>query len=970
MKKLNTIGVAVALMLTSIASAVAQIPDFATASFSVSLWFKTRNDGPLFARTAAEGAWLPGGKVLFVKSGQLHYDIGWVGCNRGSTPVTDGQWHHALVTSGSGRTEIYLDGRLEIAVTLERRADPRSSVFKIGTCSDNFPLDGTDFNGEIDDVRIYQKRLSPGEIQELREGRQLLEGLAAHWPLNGDARDIVGGHPLYNRGAIAYVDGHLGQAARFRFNPAEISDELIQPGTLDLNSTLQGGRPFGFNKLLFVKRFTYTANHYYTEFINSVWTPGGGLCLLDLDTGEVSDLVPELQGGVFERFDLDFDARRVVFAWKGAHQQGYRLYEIEIDPQTGARTGALQQLTFPEADEAELVRLYRVYDHYHHGTDDMHPCYLPDGDICFISTRCRYGILCDGPDDFTTTVLYRLSRRDGSMKKLSNSSVSEASPVMLPDGRILYTRWEYVDKGAVSVKCLWAMQPDGSNSSEIYGNDISLPPTFLYGRPIPGKISRYVLLGTPHCPQNGVGTVITIDMNRDIRTRDPMTYITPYVDIHAEPGFAFKSRSQRWKSDRQGRGPLFKDPYPLSDSLFLVSYKPEGPEWKAASAYALALLNADGATADIYRDDTISCWMPYPLQPRKRPPLLKAAIDEELADKKMARCIVTDIYHGMEAVERGTVKYIRILEQIPRPWAARRRWSGDGYDQQHAVITKDTHLGLKVQHGIVPVEEDGSAHFLVPADANIFFQALDANCMALQTERTFVNYIPGESRACIGCHEKPGDAVPVGKTGTPLALKRVPSLPSAQPGEQSAAKPIDYTASVQPVLDRHCVECHSGAKPKAGLDLSGELTEFFCRSYETLLPERRGGSGRPLSKTQLVGPTIGENHPKTGNVHYLPARSLGSHTSVLVAMLAPDAVRLADENERKFAAELAQKHKNLKLDKRELLQITNWIDTNCQYYGMYWGRRNLKYKDHPNFRPTPSFERAASYTSLIPESAR
>ena len=38
----------------------------------------------------------------------------------------------------------------------------------------------------------------------------------------------------------------------------------------------------------------------------------------------------------------------------------------------------------------------------------MQPCYLPDGGIAFISTRCQYGILCDGPDDFTTTVLYRM----------------------------------------------------------------------------------------------------------------------------------------------------------------------------------------------------------------------------------------------------------------------------------------------------------------------------------------------------------------------------------------------------------------------------------------------------------------------------------------------------------------------------------------------------------------------------------
>ena len=272
-----------------------------------------------------------------------------------------------------------------------------------------------------------------------------------------------------------------------------------------------------FDKLVFIRRHTYNSNHYYTEYINGSWTPGGGLCVLDLKTGAVRELAPQLKGGVFMRFDVSFDARKVVFDWKCDAQEGYRIYEVNVDG-----TG-LRQLTFPPANEKEVQKSYRVGGHYHHGSDDMHPCYLPDGRIAFISTRCQYGILCDPPDDFTTTLIYRMDADGKNMRKLSNNSVSEASPVVLPDGRIMYTRWEYVDKGAVSVKCLWAMNPDGSGSSEIYANDISLPPTFIYARPIPGVVNHFVTMGTPHCPQNGVGTVIRLDMNRNIRTREPMT---------------------------------------------------------------------------------------------------------------------------------------------------------------------------------------------------------------------------------------------------------------------------------------------------------------------------------------------------------------------------------------------------------------------------------------------------------------
>ena len=716
-----------------------------------------------------------------------------------------------------------------------------------------------------------------------------------------------------------------------------------------------GRAPLGFDKLLFVKRFTYSSNHYYTEYINAAWMPGGNLCVLDLKDGSVKDVVPQLIGGVFERFDLSFDARRIVFAWKAGPQVGYRIYEVHVDG-----TG-LRQLTFPQPDETELVRKYRVFDHYHHGTDDMQPCYLPDGGIAFISTRCQYGILCDGPDDFTTTVLYRMDSDGKGLRKLSNSSVSEASPVMMPDGRIMYTRWEYVDKGAVSVKCLWAMRPDGTASAEIYGNDIALPPTFIYGRPIPDSPNKYVVCGTPHCPQNGIGTVIRLDMTKNIRTREPMTYMTPYVDVRAEGGFTFREADGAWHLDGRGRGPLFKDPYPLSENLILVAHKPEGAMWNDRKAYGLYLLDDRGRVEPLYRDPEISCWLPYPLRPRKAPPILASESSAELARTKQALCVVRDVYHGLKDVPRGTIKYIRVLEQIPRPWSARRRWPGDEYDQQHACITKDTHLGLKVQHGVVPVEADGSAALVVPAEANIFLQVLDANFMAVQTERTYVNYMPGEIRGCTGCHETPDQATAA--AGPIGALLRTPSIPGPQPGEKTGRRTLDYTADVQPVWDKYCLRCHSGAKLDGGLDLSGRLTALFNVSYENLVPERR--KGRLNFDRRLLGPVIGENHPKTGNVDYLPARSLGSHASVLVAMLSPGNVQLADPMQAQRAKTLAEVHREIKLRPEELLRVTNWVDTNCQYYGTYWGRKNLRYQDHPNFRPLLTFEQAAAGVSPL-----
>jgi hypothetical protein len=349
--------------------------------------------------------------------------------------------------------------------------------------------------------------------------------------------------------------------------------------------------------------------------------------------------------------------------------------------------------------------------------------------------------------------------------------------------------------------------------------------------------------------------------------------------------------------------------------------------------------------------------------------VLPGMIDPRLAKKNLATCVVTDIYHGMENVKRGSIKHIRVLEQIPRPWSARRfghMRANDKYDQQHAVVSKDTALALKVQHGVVPVESDGSAHFLVPANANIFFQALDENYLSVQTERTFVNFMPGEIRSCIGCHEKPNDAPP-SRLNT-LALKRPPTMPGPQIGEKSGRRTLHYPTDVQPVLDRHCIKCHDSEKKKGGLDLTGRMTRFFSASYENLIKERRGGR-RDRREPGLV-PTIGENHPKTGNIRYLPARSLGSHNSMLMAMLMPDAIKLSGDKARmERLAKLVKQHRERKLKPEELLKISNWVDTNAQFYGSYYGRRNLKDKDHPNFRPVPGWDSAMGIPPL-PDSRR
>lgn len=713
----------------------------------------------------------------------------------------------------------------------------------------------------------------------------------------------------------------------------------------DTNATRQQLQELlpGARQILFVKRYTLQSSHYYTDFIDGCQHFGSNLCLLSLDDGSVTELVPELAHGIIGRCDLSYDGQRVIFDWKEKIGVGFRIWEVGVDG-----TG-LRQITFPPDDEEERIAKYKLdwWKTYMHHTDDMHPCYLPDGGIAFASTRCEYGILCDGPDKLTSSVIYRMDSDGGNLQRLSNNSVSESAPSVMNDGRILYTRWEYVDNGSVTNKALWAMRPDGSGTEEIYGMSIAFPSVFNVGRAVPGTNNLFVAIGAPHMPL-GVGTLMLIDTQADRRTGDGVTYITPEVDTQHQwgwdnvPGGATKPIPPEMQEGRDGRGntsrgPLYMDPYPLSPKHFLVSFNPR-EKWNVENAYGLYLLGPDGVKRLLHKEDEHSCWMPIPVRPRSKPGIPRATTDPELARQGLARVVVSDVYRGLDGVDRGTVKYLRINEHVPRPWASRRFWEGDVFDQQHSVVSCNAALGLRVQHGIVPVEEDGSAHFFVEADKNIFFQALDADFVEVQRERTFVNFRPGEVRSCVGCHERPKDNNAAGMAALPLAMTRPPSVPGPQPGEKSGARPISYEVDIQPVWDRHCVSCHNPEKKEGDLDLSGDRTRLFCRSYEGIMS--RG----------LVS-IIGENHPKAGNNHYLPPYSLGTYASELARYIKKD-------------------HYDVELSPEERIRVTTWLDSNGQYYGSYYGRKNLEFADHPNFRPVLTFEQSHGNTPPLPEEER
>jgi len=1050
------------------------LPNLGCSDFTIAAWIKTESEtGAILVKAPARRGSELQIKALYLKDGKPTYEIRQVALFETRFAVNDDRWHH-LTLVGRNPVEFYVDGsqvkRARISALENLMPDDASHVFRIGSGSRRFP-EGGGFRGDMDEVQIYNRRLSAAEVKAVyKNPGAVRDGLAGWWRFEDkedDAKDSSGNNnngsvwraettkgkkgkaleftgrgrvqlplsegaqaraelweilerdfadeqsttemererrdniwtgdwesgdlkQLAQRYAAATIDiGSLPEKAHKLAAKVENADGLrsvrdvyhlsignhetysdlsekvktLQPAISHLareyeqtyskagrylvqldklqkqlvklsahpadaetvknlnddfkrlqDAALVTDNPLmDFDKLLFVKRYSYQSSHYYTDFIDGTENPGGNLCILSLKDGKVTELLPSMAGGIFGRYDLSFDGKRIVFDWKERIGKGFRLYEVGIDGK------GLRQLTFEPPDEPARIKKYNHHDTegtarmYHHHTDDMHPCYMPDDRIIFTSTRCEYGTLCDGPDKLSTAVLYRIDADGKNMVKLTNSPVSEFSPAIMHDGRIIYSRWEYVDKGQIGVKCLWAMRPDGSGTAELFGNDIALPPVFNHGRPIPGYNNNlFVTLGTPHFPQSGVGTVIRLDINKPIRTREPMTYITPDIDIRTEGGFHHRV-GDGW--ERNSNGPLYMDPLPLSDKFFLVSHNPDKP-WNDVRAYGLYLLDEFGNHILIYKDKEFSCWQPTPLRPRKKPSVIPSVRPKA---NEPATIVLSDVYVGLQGVERGIIKHIRIMEQVPRPWDCRQFWS-----EGAPPVSAGSVLGLKVMYGIVPVYEDGSAHFTVPTDKNIYFQALDEEYMEVQRQRTYINYRPGEKRSCIGCHEM-RQLAPANKPI--VALNYPPSEPAPQPGDATAQRVIHYPTDVQPVLDKYCISCHSGEKPPARLNLTDEMTWFFTRSYESILEHN-------LVVTFDEGSDFEGTEP-------VPPYTIGSHASKLIQTLLDG-------------------HNDIQLTREEMLKLTTWVDANAQYYGSWYGRREIEYKDHPYFRPTPTFAEAIS----------
>ena len=678
--------------------------------------------------------------------------------------------------------------------------------------------------------------------------------------------------------------------------PEQIAD--VRNGAKRLRSEILQGHPLlDFDKLLFIKRPKQGYGHTYADQHSREL--GGSLCVLSpvSPDGTVTSLVPELEGGLFDRFDLSFDGKKVVFAYRKENET-FRLYEIDMDPVAGKMVpGSLRQLTFGGQQEADSLR--RQVKGSNRRFDDMDPCYLPNGKIMFASTRAQRIVFCS-PGAAVTT-LHVMDADGKNLRRLSESPVSETAPSMLPDGRVIYTRWEYVDKGLAHAQSLWAMRPDGSGVDHVYKNNTTWPAGMSSARDIPGSPLIVTAAGNHHF--TAVGPVVIVDNRRSRNASEAMTTVTPEIGFPPRYGYP---------ADQTQFG-AFMDPYPLSEAFYLVSHMEGAPRGQKKKPYGLYMLDKWGNRAELCRDPDLSCFLPMPLRPRRKPMEVAATrhtTDEAVGTKKTASLFLQDVYQGMTGIERGRVKYLRVMGALEWPWDQMGiSWNLGAYDPHRKKV-----------YGVAKVHEDGSAYFTVPAEQNLFFQALDEDFMALQEMATFINMMPGEQRSCIGCHEPRRNAPDVA-SARPLALRRSAQELVPQPGD-TGPRMVDFTVDIQPILDKHCVECHSGEKPKARLDFANVPVGKYSRSFENLVRSGlicyRGGGKAGIEAT--------------------PPLTHGSRASKLPAML-------------------REGHGKVSLSREELVRLVTWIDANAPYYGSYSGYIYIRDKDHPNFRALPLAEK-------------
>jgi formylglycine-generating enzyme required for sulfatase activity len=571
--------------------------------------------------------------------------------------------------------------------------------------------------------------------------------------------------------------------------------------------------------------------------------------------------------------DLDFDGQRLLFSSLN-EQRRWRVYELEL----GGTVPVPVFRQIPQIDETDV--------------DNFDACYLPGGDIVFTSTATYIGVPCVFGGSHVSN-LYHLNRATGEIRRLTYDQDHNWCPTVLPNGRVMYLRWEYADLAHPNSRILFSMNPDGTNQMEYYGSNSYFPNSFFYARPLADGTSRVAGIATGHHGTHRSGRLLIVDPARGRQEADGVVQEIPGRDRPVEATVRDRLVDGLW--------PQFIHPYPLTEpgssrgagKYFLVSARlsPNAP-------WGIYLADVFDNLTLVKQLPGYALFEPVPLQSTPQPPVIQPRIDPAESE---ATVYLVDVYQGggLDGVPRGEVKQLRLFTYY---------YSSRGTGGLLGSIGMDGPWDVRRVLGTVPVEEDGSALFRVPANQPIAVQPLDGEGKALQLMRSWFTAMPGEMLSCVGCHEKQNDAT---VNRTTLAMSRLPSPIRPWYGPQRG---FSFAHEVQPVLDRHCVSCHDGGQTKPDLRGTVMIDDWNSQIAGHVNPEHGGRFS--VAYANLHGfvrrPGI------ESDLHMLSPLDFHADTTELVQML-------------------RKGHHGVRLDQESWDRLVTWIDLNAPYHGNWSG---------------------------------
>ncbi|MBQ2621316.1 MAG: discoidin domain-containing protein [Thermoguttaceae bacterium] len=700
-----------------------------------------------------------------------------------------------------------------------------------------------------------------------------------------------------------------------------------------------------FDKLLFVKKHRATYSHLCDQYYGVHLLPGGGIFRLEnafnpdapptvtnvlensvVQSGRLAGT--KLSTGAFATLALDYDAQKIAFAYVEAEGSKEHFAHTDLTKGHWDRGRCLHIFT-ANVDGSDLRQITD-------GTwNDFYPCFLPNGReaaraegqdyasekagfedthvqsgtdlvgrIAFISER-RGGYLRCGRQCPNFTV-FDMNPDGTFMRCLSYHETNEWAPVVSHDGKIVWTRWDYIDRHSSAAHHPWVMTLNGSDPRQMHANytiRFDRTNTEMDLRPIPNS-SKYVATGALHHGQN-YGSLVIIDPARAAEEdADPMACLKR---LTPEVGFP----------ESQVGSQVWGFAYPISEDLFLavadhsigVNEGMEGKKYLRGD-YGIYLLDRFGNRELIYRDPEIGCATVLPLIARPKPTVAPELVkpgeipsqeyisfpDRDWTKRPQAEVTIANVYQSLKPWPENTkIKSLRIVQiyamSVPSGWL---KYTGR---QEGTTLHTATISPVRGVIGTVPVEEDGSAHFMVPAQMEVFFQALDENGNAVQSMRSGTYFQPGDNVSCVGCHEPKGQ-ITRSSSVLPTAFTRPASIP--QP-DVEGSRPANFVELVQPILDKHCVECH--AKPESNT---------FSLAREPYVPYHKTKFYQSYYNLSFNGWSFYDY------VH--PTRTIPGQFGALKSPLLPY---------------LDKGHYGVKLTPEERHRIALWLDMLSPFYSVY-----------------------------------